>query len=168
MSMGKTFKQNLTDTVGRELERQGYALAPTLGYLLYRRVGERRIDLVQFLKDKYEPSIEVAVATVFPGDPVLSNIDYRSLNTFSEGKIEKITVDDCIRKTFLKGHFGHKFYYEDVYLALGSGIVGVKSGGKKPIGIRLKRGGPATYSEVCELIKKRLFQAMTINQVPVK
>ena len=161
--MAKSFKQNLIDIVGKELEKQGYVLVAELGYLVYHYRTENYIHIVQFCKGKYEPFIEVVFTTVFPNeDKEHSNIHYPSFNKFSEGNINKITVDDCVHKHFIKGNYGSKFYYEYVYLALGQGVVGVSDKAKKPFGIRLKKHTEKTYVDVCNLIKKRLFETLSL------
>lgn len=80
-------------------------------------------------------------------------------NEYSNGGLEKISVDDCYEKYFLKGNFGNGFHYGDVYLALGSGIIGVKPNNKKPIGFRIKKFKSTTYNKLCDLIIKRLQKA---------
>ena len=57
---------------------------------------------------------------------------------------------------FLKGNFGDCFYFTDVYLALGRGIVGIGQKEKKPFGIRLKKFTSSRYKDICDLIIIRL------------
>lgn len=110
--------------------------------------------------DKYEAFITVSASIVFL-DTVeeKSNINFKWFNEFNNGDYEKINVDDCLDKYFLRGDFGDCFYYGDVYLAFGQGVIGVKPKGKKPVGIRLKKYSSSTYEEVSDLIIKRLPKA---------
>ena len=70
-------------------------------------------------------------------------------------------MDDCREKFFVKGHVGKCFYFGDVYLALGRGIVAVSEETKKPFGIKIKKCRPETYESVAKLIAKRLESAHT-------
>lgn len=158
--MRKTFKQLLIDIVGRELESNGFQLTSVKsyhGYPIYHRKSNFFIEIIQFGKDRYEPKLIVSCSIVYLDvDEDQSNIHYPSFNQFSDGDLAKICVDDCKEKFFMKGHFGKYFYFGDIYLALGRGIVGVSDGAKKPCGIRIKRLTSQTYEKVAKLIMKRL------------
>lgn len=163
--MSKSFKQVLIDIVGRDLENKGFELAASKcyhGYPIYHRKSDSYIEIIQFGKDKYEPKLIVSCSIVYLGvDEEKSNIDYPSFRMFSGGDLAKICVDDCKEKFYLKGHFGENFYFGNVYLVLGAGIVAVSDRAKKPIGIRIKKCTSATYKEVANLIVKRLESAYT-------
>ncbi len=163
--MSRSFKQVLMDIVGRELESKGFELALCKcyhGYPIYHRKSDSYIEIIQFGKDRYEPSIIVSCSIVYLGvDEEKSNIDYPFFREFSGGDLAKISVDDCKDKFFLKGHLREIFYFGDVYLALGCGIVAVSSGAKKPVGIRIKRCSTETYEKVARLIVKRIESAYT-------
>ncbi|MBR4014291.1 MAG: hypothetical protein IKJ00_08380, partial [Clostridia bacterium] len=59
----------------------------------------------------------------------------------------------------VKGQIGENFYFGDVYLAFGRGIVAVSEGRKKPLGIKIKSCKPEKYENVVRLIAKRLDSA---------
>ena len=159
--MNKDLRKLLAEKVGNELKNNGFHLVDSLNkYFIYHRKNNTNIEIIQIGKDKYETCIIVSVSIIFLNVPnELTNINYPVFNEFNNGNIEKINVDDCLEKYFLKGNFGNSFHYGDVYLALGSGIVGVRPGNKKPIGIRVKKFKTTTYNELCDLIIKRLKSA---------
>lgn len=161
--MSKSFLQVLTNIVGSDLENKGFELASTKchhGYPIYHRRSDSYIEIIQFGKDRYEPRLIVSCSIVYLGvDEEKLNIHYPSFREFSSGDLTKICVDDCKDKFFLKGHFGKCFYFGDVYLALGRGIVAVSEGSKKPFGIKIKRCKPEMYENVVRLISKRLESA---------
>ena len=102
----------------------------------------------------------VSCSIVYLGvDEEESNIHYPTFREFSGGDLTKICVDDCKEKFFLKGHLGKCFYFGDVYLALGRGIVSVSGATKKPLGIRIKKCTEATHEQVAKLILKQLESA---------
>ena len=161
--MSKSFKQVLIDILGRDLENKGFELASIKchhGYPIYHRKSDGYIEIIQFGKDSYEPRLIVSCSIVYLGvEEEKSNIHYPSFCEFSSADLTKICVDDCKDKFFLKGHFGKYFYFGDVYLALGRGIVAVSEGTKKPFGIKIKRCKPEMYENVVKLIAKRLESA---------
>ena len=161
--MSKSFKQVLIDIVGGDLESKGFELASMKchqGYPIYRRKSNRYIEIIQFGKDRYEPKLIISCSIVYLGvDEEKSNIHYPSFREFSNGDLTKICVDDCREKFFVKGHIGKCFYFGDVYLALGRGIVAVSEETQKPIGIKIKKCRPETYETVAKLIAKRLESA---------
>ena len=160
-TMSKSFKQVLIDIVGRDLENKGFELTSTKchqGYPIYHRKSNRYIEIIQFGKDRYEPKLIVSCSIVYLGvDEEKSNIHYPSFREFSNGDLTKICVDDCREKFFVKGHIGKCFYFGDVYLALGRGIVGVEHDShSKPLGFKIKRYTDSTYFDLCNLIIKRM------------
>lgn len=161
--MSKSFKQILIDIVGKDLENKGFELSSIKcrhGYPIYHRKSDHYIEIIQFGKDRYEPRMIVSCSIVYLDvEEEKSNIHYPSFREFSNGNLEKICVDDCKDKFFLKGHFGNFFYFGDVYLALGKGIVAIAEGAKKPVGIKIKRCNPKMYENVAKLIVKRLESA---------
>ena len=163
--MSKSFKQVLIDIVGGDLESKGFELASMKchqGYPIYRRKSNRYIEIIQFGKDRYEPKLIISCSIVYLGvDEEKSNIHYPSFREFLNGDLTKICVDDCREKFLVKGHIGKCFYFGDVYLALGRGIVAVSEETKKPIGIKIKKCRPETYETVAKLIAKRLESAHT-------
>ncbi len=156
--MNKKLRAIILEKVGNELKDKGFCLADSSNkYLVFHRISASCIEIIQIGKDKYETCLIVSASIVFLNvSDELSNINYPMFIEFNSGNIEKICVDDCLEKYFLRGHLGDQFHYGDVYLALGEGLVGVSPKGKKPFGIRLKKYKPTTYSELCDLILKRL------------
>jgi hypothetical protein len=114
------------------------------------------IEIIQWAEDKYKKYITVSTSIAFL-DTIeeKSNINYKWFKEFNNGDLDKINVDDCITKYFLKGNFGERFYFTDVYLSLGRGVVGIGQKEKKPLGIRLKKYSSSTYQDICDLIIKR-------------
>ena len=163
--MSKSFKQVLLDITGTELESKGFELAAVkshFGYPIYHRKSDNYIEIIQFGRDQYEPRLIISCSIIYLNvDEEKSNIHYPTFREFSSGDLAKICVDDCKDKFFLKGHLGRCFYFGDIYLAFGRGIVGVSEGQKKPFGIRIKKCTPATYETVAKLIIKRLESAYT-------
>ncbi len=126
-------------------------------YFIYHKNNDSTIEIVQIAKDKYETCLAVSVSIIYINAvEECTNINYPYFNEFCNGDFEKISVDACREKYFLKGNFGNRFHYGNVYLALGSGIVGVKPNNKSPIGFRIKRFKTTTYIKICDLIIKRL------------
>lgn len=172
--MSKSFKQVLVDVVGRELESKGFELASVkchYGYPIYHRKSDKFIEIMQFGKDLYESRLIISCSIVYLGvDEENSNIHYPTFREFSGGDLDKICVDDCKERFYLKGHLGKCFYFGDVYLALGRGIVAVSDGAKKPLGIRIKKSTDTTYKKVVNLILKRLESAydwLTVKKAKV-
>lgn len=129
-------------------------------FFVYHKKNNSNIQIIQIGEDNYEPCLIVSASIVFiTHQKELTNINYPIFNEFNNGDNEKISVDDCLDKYILKGNFGKNFHYGDVYLALGSGIVGVRPNTKKPIGIRIKKYKTTAYCELCDLIIKRLDKA---------
>ena len=162
-AMSKLFKKALADIVGRELESKGFVLASVKchqGYPIYHRKSDRFIEIIQFGKDTSEPKITVSCSIVYLGvDEEESNINHLSLHEYSRGDLSELCVDDCRDKFFLKGHFGDSFYFGDVYLALGRGIVAVSESSKRPFGIKIKGFKPEMYEKTARLIAMRLKSA---------
>ncbi len=155
--MKNTFKQTLLNIVGSELEQIGFNLISTNGYPVYHRRTDELIEIIQFSKAKYETYITVGIATVYLNNSKeFSNISYPAFNEFSDGDLNKITVDDCIKKHYLKGNIGNAFHFGNIYFVLGMGIMGISDNTKKPFGIRLKKYKDTTFVNVCELINKKL------------
>ena len=156
--MNKEFKKFLLDKLGEVLINQQFYVAD-LGsnYCVYHRRNDDYIEIIQWAEDKYKKYITVSTSIAFL-DTIeeKSNINYKWFKEFNNGDLDKINVDDCITKYFLKGNFGDRFYFTDVYLALGRGIVGAGQKEKKPLGIRLKKYSSSTYQDICELIIRRL------------
>lgn len=157
----KKFKQTLIDTVEPALNKNKfYRTNETDGWnqpLVYYRKSNEFIEIIEIGKDKYEPCIRVYASIVFLNAPKeKNNINYVFFNEYCGGDINKITTYECKKIYMSKGNFGYDFHFENVYFALGGGIIGVSEKSKKPIGIRIKKKTDATYREVCELIIKRL------------
>ena len=161
--MSKSFKQVLIDVVGSDLEKKGFKIASTKcyhGYPIYHRKGDSYIEIIQFGKDRYEQRLIVTCSIVYLGvDDEKSNIHYPSFREFSDEDLDKICVDDCKERFYVKGHIGKCFYFGDLYLAFGRGIVSVSNTAKKPLGIRIKKCRDTTYEQVAKLILKRLDSA---------
>ena len=159
--MKKEFQKILLEKVGAELnENNFYLVDSSRKRMVFHRKNESCIEIVQIWNDKYEPTVFVASSIAFLNVPSeITNINYGFFHEFNNGNFEKISIEDCIDKLFLKGNFGMAFHYGEVYLALGQGIVSVSPGRKKPIGIKLKRFNAETYEKLCNLIIKRLKKA---------
>ena len=156
--MNKEFKKLLLDKLGDVLINQQFYVADLdSNYCVYHRRNDDYIEIIQWAEDKYKKYITVSTSIAFL-DTIeeKSNINYKWFKQFNNGDLDKINVDDCIDKYFLKGNFGDRFYFTDVYLALGRGIVGIGQKEKKPLGIRLKKYSSSTYQEICDSIIKRL------------
>ena len=158
--MDLTFREILMDIVGGELESRGFVLAPVkchCGYPVYHRRSDAYLEIVQLGRDPNEPSLTVTVSLVYLwADEAHKNLFKSAL---SDGDLSKVTADDCREKHLLRGHFGNRFFFGDVYLALGAGVVAVEEGAKKPFGIRVKRYRAAQHEGVAKLIVKRLSKA---------
>lgn len=159
--MNKNIKKVLIENVGKELnDNQFYLVDSSDNFLVYHRKNDSYIEIVQLGKDKYETFITVSVSIVFLNvAKEKTNINYAFFNEFSNGDFDKINVDDCFDKYFLKGNIGNGFHYGDVYLVLGRGICGISPDTKKISGIRLKKYNSKTYEKTCSLIIKRLKKA---------
>ena len=156
--MNKDIRELLLDKVGKELTEKGFSIADTTRkYAVYHKKHEDCIEIIQWAEDKYKKYITVSTSIAFL-DTIeeKSNINYKWFKEFNNGDLDKINVDDCVDKYFLKGNFGDRFYFTDVYLALGRGIVGIGQKEKKPLGIRLKKYSSSTYQDICDLIIKKL------------
>lgn len=156
--MNKEFKKLLLDKLGEVLINKNFYVAD-LGsnYCVYHRRNDDYIEIIQWAEDKYKKYITISTSIAFL-DTIeeKSNINYKWFKEFNNGNLDKINVDDCIDKYFLKGNLGERFFFTDVYLALGQGIVGVGQKEKKPLGIRLKKYSSSTYQDICDLIIRRL------------
>ena len=157
--MNKDIRELLLDKVGKELNKKGFRIAvSTSKYVVYHRKHEDYIEIIQWAKDKYESYITVSASIAFLNTiEENSNINFKWFNEFNNSDYNKINVDDCIKKYFLKGHFGDEFHYGDVYIAIGRGIIGVAhSSNNKPLGFKIKKYKDSTYLELCNLIIKRM------------
>ena len=157
--MNKGIRELLLDKVGKELTEKGFSIADsTHKYAIYHRKHEDCIEIIQWAKDKYESYITVSVSIAFLNTTEeKSNINFKWFNEFNNGVYNKINVSDCIKKYYLKGHFGDEFHYGDVYIAIGRGIVGVAhDSSNKPLGFKIKKYKDSTYSDLCNLIIKRI------------
>lgn len=163
--MNKDFRKIIIEIVGKELNKNNFYLVNSSNvHFIYHRKNKSSIEIVQIAKDKYETYITVSVSVAFfNAKKEQTNINYPLFNEFSNGDYDKICVDDCIEKYFLKGNFGNGFHYGDVYLALGRGIVGISPSGNRPTGIRIKKFRKTIYNELCYLIIKRLKKAYIVG-----
>lgn len=159
--MNKKLRTLVLDKVGTELKNHGFCLADFSNQcLVFHRKSLSYMEIIQIGKDKYETCLIVSASIVYLNvSNKMSNINYPMFNECHDGSIETICVDDCLEKCHLRGHFGNGFHYGDVYLVLGRGIVGISPQGKKPLGIKLKKYKDTTYSELCDLVVKRLSTA---------
>ena len=148
--MYNSMKQALENIVVPNLSENGF----TGRFPTYYRKSNEYIEMIHMGLTKYKTSYVVSASMVYLNkDEETNNIDYRLF----AGNIEQITPEDCKKKYFMKGSFGtDEFFFRDVYLALGKGIVGVNADGKKPTGIRLQKFNENTYEKVCLKIIKRL------------
>jgi len=170
--MNKAFRELLIKKVGKELNRKEFYLMD-LGYkniIHFRRKTDSYIEIVQFSKDKYQTCITVASSIVFLDEKIensnlnwkekskKTNINYPFLNEYCDGNIDKIGLDECCRKYYLKGTRGNDFHYGDVYWDIRLGmIIGVSpQRKKKPVGFRISKFTDKTYDNLCNLIIKRL------------
>ena len=170
--MNKAFRELLIKKVGKELNRKEFYLMD-LGYkniIHFRRKTDSYIEIVQFSKDKYQTCITVASSIVFLDEKIensnlnwkekskKTNINYPFLNEYCDGNIDKISLDECCRRYYLKGTRGNDFHYGDVYWDIRLGmIIGVSpQKKKKPVGFRIVKFTDKTYDNLCNLIIKRL------------
>ena len=157
--MNKEFKELLLDKLGKVLINQQFYVAD-LGsnYCVYHRRNDDYIEIIQWAKDKYESFITVSASIAFLNTvEEKSNINFKWFNELNNGDYNKINVNDCIKKYYLKGHFGDEFHYGDVYIAIGRGIVGVAhTSNSKPLGFKIKKYKDSTYLDLCNLIIKRI------------
>ena len=148
--MYHSMKQALEDIVVPNLNENGfYGQIPTF----YRKSNDY-IEIIYLGLTKYKVSYVVRASIVYLNkEKEENNIDYRLFS----GNLDEITAEDCRKKYFMKGSFGtNEFFFHDVYLALGVGVIGVGAVGKKPVGIRLQKFNQNTYEKVCRKITKRL------------
>ena len=157
--MKKDIRELLLNKVGKELTDKGFCIADsTRQYAVFHRKNRDCIEIIQWAKDKYESYITISASIVFLNTTEeKSNVNFKWFNEFNNGDYNKINVDDCIKKYYLKGHFGDEFHYSDVYIAIGRGVVGVAhNSNNKPLGIKIKKYKNSTYLDLCNLIIKRL------------
>lgn len=157
--MNNEFKTLLLNKIGKELISNGFCLVDSTDkYAVFHKKNENYIEIIQWAQDKYETYITVSSSIAFLNiNDEFSNINYKLFKEFNNGDFNKINVDDCIKKYFLKGHYGNEFHYGDVYIALGTGMVGVSPNTKKkPIGFRIKKFKNTTYNKLCNLVIKRI------------
>ena len=159
--MKKEFREMLLQKVGTALNTNDFYLADSSSkWMVYHRKTNSCIEIIQIAQDKYESFLNVSVSIVFLNVPnEATNINYAFFNEFYGGNFEKIGIDACRDKLYLKGNFGEEFHYGDIYLALGRGFVGITPDSKKLIGIRIKKFNAETYGQLCDLIIKRLEKA---------
>ena len=115
--MNKEFKKLLLDKLGEVLINHNFCVANLGGnYCVYHRRNDDYIEIIQLAKDKYKKYISVSTSIAFL-DTIeeKSNINYKWFKEFNNGDLDKINVDDCVDKYFLKGNFGDYFYFTDVY-----------------------------------------------------
>ena len=149
----------LLNRIGKELNNKGFCLVDSTDkHAVFHKRNENYIEIIQWAQDKYETYITVSSSIAFlKVSDELSNINHKWFNEFNNGDFNKINVDDCRKKIFLKGHYGDEFHYGDVYIAFGTGRVGVSPNSKKkPIGFRIKKFKTTTYDEICDLVIKRI------------
>ena len=149
----------LLNRIGKELNNKGFFLVDSTDkHTVFHKRNENYIEIIQWAQDKYETYITVSSSIAFlKVSDELSNINHKWFNEFNNGDYNKINVDDCRKKIFLKGHYGDEFHYGDVYIAFGTGRVGVSPNSKKkPIGFRIKKFKTTTYDELCDLVIKRI------------
>ena len=157
--MNKEIRTLMIVKIGDELNKNGFYLVDsTKKYAVYHKKNNNYIEIIQWGKDKYESYITISASIAFLNTSAeSSNINYKWFNEFNNGDFSKINVDDCYKKYFLKGHYGHEFHYGDVYIAIGRGRVGVTHNSKdKPLGFKIKKYKNSTYNELCNLIIKRM------------
>ncbi len=157
--MNKALRELLIEKVGKELNQKGFCIADAgVKYVVYHRKHEDYIEIIQWAKDKYESYITVSASIAFLNTiEEKTNINFKWFNEFKKCDYNKIDVSDCVNKYFLKGHYGDEFHYGDVYIAIGRGVVGVApDSNNTPLGIRIKKYKDSTYSELCDLIIKRM------------
>jgi len=86
-----------------------------------------------------------------------TNINYPFLNEYCDGNLDKISLDECCKRYYLKGTYGNNFHYGDVYWDLTCGIIGSSQiRKKKTIGFRIRKFTDKRYDDVCALIINRL------------
>ena len=157
--MNKTLKEKLLSTVGFELNNKNFNISQSKNnYIVFHRKSEGLIEIIQIQKPTKETYINVLASIVFLNTTKeTSNICYPMLEECNLGDINKISVDDCIKKYILKGHYGNDFHYGDVYISFGNGLLGLSpNNDKKPIGIKIKKYNEKTYDNLCKLICKRI------------
>lgn len=169
--MNKDFRKLLIEKVGKKLNQKEFYFVD-LGYkniIHFRRKTNSYIEIVQFSKDKYETCITVASSIVFLDEKIensnlnwrekskITNINYPFLNEYCDGNIDKISIDECCKRYYLRGTRGNNFHYGDVYWDITLGIIGVSpQREKKPVGFRISKFTDKTYDNLCNLIIKRL------------
>ena len=159
--MNEELKHKLLNIVGKELISKGFYLAVNAKkYLIFHRKTESYIEIIQFAKERNETYFLVSSSIVYTKvSSEYSNICYQAFKECNDGDINKISVDDCFKKYFLKGDFGGEFHYGDVYISIGNGRIGVSpTCHKKPCGIRIKKYKENTYDNLCRKIIKNLYK----------
>ena len=151
--MYKTVKQALEAIVAPDIIKNGFYLGKR-EFATYYRKSEDYLEMIHIGLTKWKVSYLVSASIVYLNkDKNSNNIDYR----WFQGNIDEITPSDCYKGYIMKGSFGtQEFFFHNVYLALGLGIVGVGKNGKKPIGFCLQKYNEHTYEKVCVKILKRL------------
>ena len=155
MSQSKKMKQAILANVVPNLTQAGFCGE----YPHFRRVHADRIDIVSFAPYKYGNAFYVDTSTVFLRDK------NNNLSNRFDGNYDKITTSDCIKIFRLKGNFGDKFFYTDVYFCLltGAYYLGVSENNKsfKPrfLDIRVQKANPNIYEKVCDKVNRQMLKA---------
>ena len=103
--MNEELKHKLLNTVGMELISKGfYLVVNAKKYLIFHRKTELYIEILQFAKERNETYFLVSSSIVYTkGSSKYSNLCYQAFKECNDGDINKISVDDCFKKYFLKG-----------------------------------------------------------------
>lgn len=152
LSMNKTFKQQLLCKVVPNLNKADFwGEFPT-----YYRKTEGYIEIITFVKDKYQCAYTITASAVnLNKDSQHNNINY---NIYCSD-IDKITAHQCKRfYTLTKSCNNEQFRYGDIYLALGMGIVSISPQSKRPLGILLTKQSDKQWDKLCNTINKRLHK----------
>ena len=155
MSQAQKMKQAITANVVPNLIQEGFCGE----YPHFRRVHADKIDIVSFAPYKYGNAFYVDISIAY-----LRDTKNNTNNSF-DGNFDTITTSDCIKIFRLKGNFGDKFFYTDVYFCLltGAYYFGVSENNKtfKPrfLDIRVQKSNSDIYKTVCDKVNKQMKKA---------
>ena len=155
MSQSQKMKQAITANVVPNLTQAGFCGE----YPHFRRVYSDRIDIVSFAPYKYGNAFYVDISTAYLRDK------NNNLTKHFDGNFDTITTSDCSKIYRLKGNFGDKFFYTDVYFCLltGAYYIGVGENNKnfKPrfLDIRVQKANSDIYKRVCDKVNKEMIKA---------
>ena len=157
MSQSQKMKKALEENVIPKLTADGFVGK----YPDYRRICEDHIELISFPQYKYGNAFCVLASVAYPNaEKAKQNVNHHFFN----GELSDLTADDCgDLRYYMKGNFGDRFYYTDVYLTYLCGLTveGVseekaKTYKRKWYELRVQKADESVYQKVCDKVNRQL------------